>query len=326
MYLMKKLRNNFDGWFILIFSIILFILPFLIILLQRIFIIWLVMLTLFYIILALTWNLLLGYARLLSFAHTGLLGIGAYSSALLVSNNNLPPLIGLIIGSSIAGMAGLILGYICLRLKGIYLALATWGFSGSVQLFVITQYNITGGLKGMFTAFLLPVSPFENPYYYYYIEVLLVLLCLLVMYKIIHSKYGLYLKAMGDDEIAASACGVNVFRLKLFLFVITSFFVGLAGAFYVHLFGYVSPSIADFFTIMLTVISGTILGGLGTFAGPVLGVIIIWPIYQVIGFYGAEYQLFILAILLIILLRFFKGGFIGIVYSMYRKYTNKYKQ
>jgi len=307
-----------EGILLTIMLIVLAVLP--TALISRPYTLWVLIITMFYIILAVSWNLLLGYAQLLSFAHTGLIAVGGYGSALFIAYTGLPPVVGVLFGTAMAALTGLIIGWICLRLRGIYLALATWGFSGITQLLLISEYEITGGLKGIHTEFLLPLRSFEAPHYYYYIALAILALCLISTYKLIHSKYGLYLRAIGDDEDAAAACGVDIVRLRIFIFTLSSLWVGVAGAFYVHFLGYASPAIADFLTIMVTVMASAILGGLGTFFGPILGTFIIWPVSEVIRAYSAGLQQIFLSILVLLTLKFFRNGLVRAILNLYAKY------
>ncbi|MEM1545613.1 MAG: branched-chain amino acid ABC transporter permease [Candidatus Methanomethylicia archaeon] len=307
MEIVKNRRNQV----ILVFFIMLTLYPLLLV--DRPYFIWVAIMCNFFAVLVINWDILLGYGNLLSFAHTGLLAVGAYSSVMLVNWAQLPPLIGMFFGSANAAAMGFILGWICLRLKGIYLALATWGFSGIVQRILIAEYYITGGLKGFPTSFLLPVSSFTSPIYYYYVSLLILIICILSTFKLINSRYGLLLTAMGNDEIALASLGVNVTWLKISLFTISSFWIGLAGAFYSHLLGYVSPAIADFATMMVTVMAATIVGGLGTFFGPIIGTFIIYPLIEVIRVFGGANQQLILVIVILIFLKFLRNGLWGLV-------------
>lgn len=267
----------------------------------------------FYAILAVSWDLILGYGNQLSFAHTGLLAFGAYGSAFLINLTGISPLVGLLFGGVLAAMVGLALGWICLRLRGIYFALATWGFAGMVQLLLISEYTITGGLGGLPTKLLLPTSPYTTPIYYYYASLVILALCALTTFKLIHSTWGLSLIAMGDNEDAVGAYGINVVWLKVSVFCISSFWVGLAGGFYAHLLGYVSPAIADFTTIMVMVIACTIIGGVGTFFGPLLGAFVLWPTSEIIRTYGAGIQELIFALVILLSLKFLRNGIVGLI-------------
>jgi len=283
------------------------------------YLIWVVTLCSFYAILAVSWDLILGYGGQLSFAHTGMLAIGGYGSVFLINSTGLPPVVGMIFGGVLAAAVGLALGWICLRLRGIYFALATWGFAGMVQLLLVAEYDITGGLKGLATKFLLPTSSYATPVYYYYASLAILAMCVLTTFKLISSNYGLYLTAMGDDEDAVGAYGINVVWLKVSVFGISSFWLGLAGSFYAHLLGYISPAIADFTTVMTFVIAATIIGGVGTFFGPLFGTFLLYPIAEVIRAYGAGIQQLIFVVVILVALKFFRNGIIGLVPSLRRR-------
>jgi len=311
----RRIVTSLDHLILLVLFISLTLLP--LPLTQWPYLLWILTLMSYYTILAMNWNLLLGYSRLLSFAHTGLLAVGGYGSVFFTLMTSLPPIMGVIFGSVLASIVGLILGWICLRLKGMYLALATWGFSGTVQLLIISEYHITGGTKGISTQFLLPMPSFKAPIYYYYAALTFLFICVLTTYKLIYSKYGLFLRAIGDDEDAASACGVHIIWLRILVFTFSSFWIGLAGAFYVHFLGYASPAIADFLTVMVVVMASTILGGLGSFFGPILGSFVVWPLSEFIRAHSASLQMIILAVVLLLSLKFFRNGFVGAVSSLY---------
>lgn len=281
--------------------------------------IWVLTLCNYWAILALSWDLILGYGGQLSFAHTGMLALGAYSSVFLVNSTGLPPVVGMIVGGGLAAAMGLALGWICLRLKGFYFALATWGFAGMVELLLVSEYETTGGLKGLETKFLLSTPSQAAPVYYYYAALVLLAVCALTTLKLTDSNYGLYLIAMGDNEEAVGACGINVVWLKVSVFGISSFWLGLAGSFYAHLLGYISPSIANFTTVMTFVIAATIIGGLGTFFGPLLGAFILYPTAEVIRTYGAGIQQLIFVVLILVALKFLRNGIMGLIPSLRRR-------
>jgi len=283
------------------------------------YLIWVLTLCNFWAILALSWDLILGYGGQLSFAHTGMLAVGAYSSVFLVNSTGLPPVAGMVLGGVLAAAMGLALGWICLRLRGFYFALATWGFAGMVELLLVSEYDVTGGLKGLATKFLLPTSSQATPVYYYYAGLALLAMCALTTFRLINSNYGLYLIAMGDNEEAVGACGINVVWLKVSVFGISSFWLGLAGSFYAHLLGYISPSIANFTTVMTLVIAATIIGGLGTFFGPLLGAFILYPTAEVIRTYGAGVQQLIFVVLILVALKFLRNGIMGLIPSLRRR-------
>ena len=227
--------------------------------------------SLYYVILAVGWNLLAGYTGQFSLAHHTFAGIGAYTSALLVQRTGIPILVGVVAGAVVAAAVGYGLGSLCLRMRAIYLALATWAFAESVRLLVTVEYQITRGDLGL-AAPLLFGTPRATPYYYLFLG--LALVALLVAWQIVHSRIGAYLRAIRDDEEAAATMGVDTFRWKRFAFVVSAVFAAVAGAFQGHYIGLLSPTPMKF-NEMATVIIMVITGGLRTFAGPALGAVFI---------------------------------------------------
>src|SRR5438093_6888955 len=155
----------------------------------------------YYVVLAIGWNLLAGYTGQFSLAHHTFAGVGAYTSALLVLHAKVPIVVGVAAGVALAALLGWGLGTLCLRMRAIYLALATWAFAESMRLFVAVEYQITRGDLGL-KAPLLFGTPHPTPYYYLFLG--LTLAALLVAWQILHSRVGSYLRAIRDDEEAAA--------------------------------------------------------------------------------------------------------------------------
>src|SRR5215471_12339444 len=164
---------------------------------------------LYYVILAVGWNLLAGYTGQFSLAHHTFAGIGAYTSALLVLYAGVPILVGIAAGVVVAAAAGYGLGTLCLRMRSIYLALATWAFAESVRLLITVEYGITRGDFGLRAPFLF-ATPRPTPYYYLFLG--LALVAILVARELVDSRIGSYMRAIRDDEEAASVMGVDTFR------------------------------------------------------------------------------------------------------------------
>src|SRR5919198_2147960 len=128
---------------------------------------------LYYVILAIGWNLLAGYAGQFSLAHHTFAGLGAYTSALLIYHTKVPILVGIAAGVVLASTTGYLLGTLCLRMRAIYLALATWAFAESVRLLITVEYQITRGDLGLATPFLFD-TPHATPYYYLFLALVFV--------------------------------------------------------------------------------------------------------------------------------------------------------
>ncbi len=267
--------------------------------------------SLYYVILAVGWNLLAGYTGQFSLAHHTFAGIGAYTSALLVQRTGLPILAGVMAGAAVAAAVGYGLGSLCLRMRAIYLALATWAFAESVRLLVTVEYQITRGDLGLATPLLFG-TPRATPYFYLFLG--LALAGLLVGREIVHSRVGAYLRAIRDDEEAAATMGVDTFKWKRFAFVISAVFAAVAGAFQGHYIGLLSPTPMKF-NEMATVIIMVIAGGLRTFAGPALGAVFIEVLSELLRGWG-EIRMVLFALLVIAVVRLYPTGLVGLLRAL----------
>jgi branched-chain amino acid transport system permease protein len=225
----------------------------------------------YYVILAVGWNLLAGYTGQFSLAHHTFAGIGAYTSALLVQYAHVPMLVGIGAGTLLAAGIGYGLGTLCLRMRAIYLALATWAFAESVRLLITVEYQITRGDLGLRTSLFFG-TPRPTPYYYLFLG--LTLAAIVVAWALVHSRVGAYMRAIRDDEEAAAVMGIDTFKWKRFVFAISAVFAAVAGGFQGHYIGLLSPTPMTFNEMAMVVIM-VIVGGLWTFAGPIVGAVFI---------------------------------------------------
>ena len=198
----------------------------------------------FYAILSSSWALLAGIAGQFSFGHMAFMGIGAYVAGLIardglmfatlgiaISPQSISSVGAILIGTLVAGLVGLVIGWLLLRLRSAYLALFTIAFSELFRIAMLTEYDYTGGSNGLSLRPLLQVADVDTARQIeYYLMFGLLIVCLLLMYRVAQSPIGMFLRAMREDEDAASALGVNVVRYKILVFVFTSMIVGLAGA------------------------------------------------------------------------------------------------
>ena len=263
--------------------------------------------SLYYVILAASWNLLAGYAGQFSLAHHTFAGIGAYTSALLSLYFGVPILLGIGAGVVAAAIVGYGLGTLCLRMRAIYLALATWAFAESVRLLVTVEYPITRGDLGLKTALLFGTAQ-PTPYYYLFLG--LTLASLLVIWQILHSRVGAYLRAIRDDEEAASVMGLDTFKWKRAAFVISAAFAAVAGGFQGHYIGLLSPTPMKF-NEMAVIIIMVIAGGFRTFSGPILGAVFIEIVSEELRAWG-EIRMVLFAILVLVVVRAYPSGLRGI--------------
>jgi branched-chain amino acid transport system permease protein len=225
---------------------------------------------LFYAILASSWALLAGTAGQFSFAHMALVGIGGYTSGLLGRDLGTSPFVGILAGTLLAGIVGLIIGVLCLRLRRAYLALFTIAFSEILRIVLLTEFQYTKGSNGLQLS---PLYPGITPTAEYYIILGLLLGVMSFMYWLVRSRFGLFIRALREDEEAAAAMGVNVVRYKVLVFVITSVIVGLSGSIFYHRTGIITPNTMDLLQMSL-VIAMAVIGGIESLIGAAIGAIV----------------------------------------------------
>lgn len=272
----------------------------------------------YYIVVASSWNLVAGFSGQLSLAQAAFAGLGAYSSALFVMHTGISPFIGILISAILGWGISYSIGYLCLRLKGSYLTLATLGFAETIRLLITIEYPYTGGSLGLGFPPHSLIEPFfqttsKIPYYYFMLGILAV--SMFIIYKVVHSNIGLYLRAIRDDEDAASAMGVEVAKWRTFAFSVSGLLTGLAGAFTAHYELILSP-----FTLLLSemslIMAMAVFGGLGSFAGPILGTFIVFPVSEYIRLSFGGFNVIIFGIVLILMMRFFPGGIYALIKRM----------
>ena len=259
--------------------------------------------SMYYTILAASWNLLAGFTGQFSLAHQAFAAIGAYTSGLLTVSYGFAIWASIACGIAAAGALGLALGRVVLRMRAIYLAIATWAFAETVHILLTAGYAITRGELGLTVP---PLFADLNVRSYYYVFIALTLTSLTAMYAIVCSRLGTFMRAIKDDELRAETLGVNTTRIKVLVFTVTSAFAGLAGAFYAHYVVVLSPQIADF-SEMAKLIIMVVVGGLGSFVGPLIAVTPIQSLHLYLAKYG-EWDMVIYAFVVIVLMRTQIGG------------------
>ena len=226
------------------------------------------------------WNILAGYAGMMSLGHNTFFGIGAYTSTLLLLHFGLSPWIGMLIGGLFASVIGLILGLVCFRLRSHYFALATLAFGEVGYIVAVNLRSLTGGSEGL----ALPIQPspmlfsFAGKLPYVYIGLLFFLVVIGVSYAIEHSRLGYYLTAFRENENAARALGVRTGRVRLIAMVLSSFLSAIMGTFYAQYVVFIDPSSVMRIQISVQVALFAIIGGIGTTLGPAIGAMIFVPI------------------------------------------------
>lgn len=267
---------------------------------------------LYFVILASSWNLLLGYAGQLSFAHAAFAAIGAYTSGLLYRYTGLPPAFGVLVGGAVATLVGWCLGRMCLRTRGPYLALMTLGFSEMLRLVLQIEHEVTRGSLGLQIPYLLGEGP-PNHLYGYFLMLALAVITVVVLHRLVNSEMGLYFKAIREDEDVAAVMGVDAVKWKVNAFVISSLFAGLAGGVYAHLFVLVITPQMLLIVEMGLILAMTIVGGLGTLAGPVIGAVALVFIQEQLRDVSPYAHLLLFSVLVVAVMKFFRRGIYGLI-------------
>jgi branched-chain amino acid transport system permease protein len=272
-------------------------------------------LTFIWVIIGSAWNLLSGYAGQVSFGHAIFFGTGAYTAGLCVTKLHISAWWGMLFAGPVTMLVGFIIGWICFRLRGPYFALATIAF-GEIFLQVAKVWkSLTGGMLGI-----LIIQSFRSKLPYYYIGLALALLCIAVVYKVVNSKWGYYFVAIREDQDAAEAIGVSSFRYKTIALLISSFFTGLAGAFYMNYMAFIDPQVVfSLHHISIMAILVSIIGGVGTIWGPPLGAfIMVWlqetfrsSLFGLAPRWISEAHVLAFGILVILVIRYLPNGIVG---------------
>lgn len=278
----------------------------------------------FYGILASSLNLTVGYVGELPLGHAAFLGIGAYTSAILSSQFQVPFWICLPLAGVIASAFGLVIGAITLRLEGHYFVLITLAFTEVMRLIVLNWVEVTRGPLG-FSNIPAPVIglgdslsyTFNSKFSYYYFGLILLVLTVLCVMRFARSSYGMAAIAIRENRRLAKSVGINPFRYALGTFVAGAFFAGIAGSFYAHYISFVGPEVFGF-SFMVTMLMIVALGGKGTVLGPIIGALVIGLALEYLRFIN-EARLSVFGLLLIVVVLFMPNGIIGLLFRRRRQ-------
>jgi branched-chain amino acid transport system permease protein len=275
----------------------------------------LMIMVLFYVVLASSLNIVVGYIGQLSLGHAAFFGIGAYASAMLTVDAGLSVWWGMAAAGVAAAFAGFVIGYITLRLEGHYFVLITLAFAEVLRLVVVNWEEVTRGPLGF------PNIPrpsidigglvhldFSSKAHYYYVALALVVVTLWVKRRFVYSNLGRASVAIRENPRLAQSVGIDPFFYSMVAFVLGAFFAGLAGSFYAHYISYVGPDVYGF-GFMVTMLIMIAVGGRGTIVGPVLGAAIITVVIEELRF-AREIRLSLFGILLMLSILFFPKGLV----------------
>jgi branched-chain amino acid transport system permease protein len=260
---------------------------------------------------ALGMQLLIGFSGQLSMGQAAFFGLGAYTSGILTKQIGMPFIVGLLAAGLAAGLSSLILVPIT-RLRGIYLAVATLGFTIIVHLVLLNEEWLTGGSFGMlgipWPSFGLLVLHSETGVYYLALVVLIVIYA--GVHRLVNSRFGRGLQAIMLDEDAARASGINVTLYKSKCFVVSAIVTGIAGCLFAHHSRYLNPN--DFtFWRSIDILIMAVLGGIGSLPGAVVGAFIVVLLPEYLRAFD-QWRLVLYGALLIFFMGFGKGGVVGL--------------
>jgi len=266
------------------------------------------------------WNLMGGYAKQLSLGHAAFFGLGAYTSTILLIRFEISPWVGMLAGGVVAMLASLPIGALCFRLRGPYFAIATIATAQVLMLLFLKFRDFAWGAEGT-TIPNLGNAPlmmqFDAKIPYYYIALALLTIGLLITYAIERSWIGYYLVAVGEDEDAAEAIGVDALRMKRYIYLISAFLTALAGTFYVQYIYFIDPNVAFSFNVSVEAALVSIVGGIGTLWGPVLGTVLLEPtsalLQSWLGSGRGGVQLTVYSLILIAVILYRPAGLIGVL-------------
>ena len=266
---------------------------------------------------AMGYNILLGYTGLLSFGHAAFFGLGAYGAGMSLVYLKVGLLQGILMGALMATLGAIGVGFLCLKRRGIYFGMLTLAFAQLFYFLALVVFdNYTGGDNGLRDIPTPPISlPFgislsvTTPLAFYYFIFVFCVLSILVIHRILESPFGAVLQSIRENERRARSCGYNTDRVKWVAFLFSGFFSGLAGALYAVYFN-LAPLNTLYWTTSGSVVMMTILGGMGTFAGPFIGAAVFLILEDVISVFTKSWQLFVGAIFMLFVI-FFPLGIWG---------------
>ena len=276
--------------------------------------------TLIYAMAATGWNIFSGYTGYISIGHAVYFGVGAYTLALICQYWNIPggylpflllPLVGLV-----AGTFAIPLGFIALRVRKYAFAVTTIALMFIFQLLAYNLRGITNGSLGLY----LPPPPWSSDIIdlpFYYVTFILLLVSIGVSWRIRHSKYGLGLLAIRDDEDRALGLGVKTGPYKLVAYVVSTIFVGMAGGMFVYFIGTIFPQFTFDPIVDVNLTTIAFLGGLGTLAGPLIGAVLVVPLQQwlTLQFGGSSLNLILFGSFLLVILLVMPRGIVPTLQS-----------
>ena len=264
-------------------------------------------------------NLMLGYGGMVSFGPAGLYAIGSYTTAILLARYGAPFAVAVLMAPVMAAAVGTVVGWFCVRRSAVYFALLTLAFAQIIWTVIFEWYDFTGGDNGMVS---IPIPDFVlSITRSYYFSLGIVLICILLLWRIVHSPFGTTLQAIRENPTRTEFIAVNVRKYQLAVFVLSSLFLGVAGSLFCVFAGSVFPDYAHWVksTDMLVI---CLLGGLYNFAGPIVGSAVYILISKMIS-KNTTYWMFFLGVIVVFLVLFMRNGIMGFLAEKLSQVRNR---
>jgi branched-chain amino acid transport system permease protein len=274
--------------------------------------------SLVFVFLATSLDVLVGYSGLLSLGHTAFFAFGAYAAALLYLHFKIPLWGTLFVSGAVAGSIAWLLGLLVLNVRGHRFVITTVVFAEIGRLIAYNWTDLTHGQIGL-PGVRPPVLSipgvlridFEWRPAYYYLALIITTICVSIMWRIVHSPTGWRMLALRENERLAEATGVDTRRIATIAFVVSAFFAGVAGSLYAHYTGFVSPDLF-YFSYTTTMLIMVFLGGKGTIFGPIVGAVLFTILPEALRV-AADYRLMIFSLILLVLVVFAPEGLAGLI-------------
>jgi branched-chain amino acid transport system permease protein len=286
---------------------------------------WLLYTFLFFVYLAMSnmWNLLAGYSGLISLCQPAFLGLAGYTLA-IGTWVGIPWWVGLPCGALVAALFALLISIPVFRLSGIYFAIGTLVVPEALRMIFYLWRPVGGQMQGGGAGYMIKGTGGVSTNLVYWLAFVIGIGSIFLMRRVLRSKLGLGLAAIRDNERTAASCGVSVFKLKLYTFVIAALVTGLAGAVYYLYQGYIEPSATFNVKWTMTLLLATVIGGIRTEEGPLIGAIVVVFLYFLLARY-AGYSLLIQGIILIGIMLASPQGIVGMLRrSRYYRYLTQF--
>ena len=262
---------------------------------------------------AAAFNLLVGYAGLLSFGHAAFFGTAAYATGLAMKHWGLSPELGLLAGTAVSALIGLVFGALAIRRQGIYFAMITLALS-QVIYFIAVRAAFTGGEDGLQAVprgYLFGFIDLSNTWAMYAFVLTVVVLAFALIARIVASPYGEILRAIRDNEQRAISLGYSAYRIKLLAFTLSAALAGLAGSLKVLVFGVASLTDVHWHASGEVVLM-TLLGGIGTLSGPLVGAFVFVSLQNFLAPFGS-WVLIIQGLVFVLCVLLFRDGIVGVM-------------